>query len=102
MKIKLTVLGVALLGVFALAGCAAPAPDDADYNSENLDSSYDEEYDNQDYWESDESDLNSRVVSGRNGVTTITVTLNNGDTVECVSYDTLVCFPETLVPAPAR
>ncbi len=99
-------VGVALAigGILALTGCSAQpleekssySPEDASYgNSDEVDSG-------DDYWNYENSDLNSKVISGENGIETITVTLNNGDTIECVSYGELQCFPGTLTPAPPR
>jgi hypothetical protein len=97
MKKKIKVAGVYLfltVGAFGLTACASPAPSQEDNDSSYVEDT--EAYDSEKaYLYSDE---NSVIKVGDNGVTTITVTLNNGTKIECVEYTTLVCFPELSSP----
>lgn len=94
MKTKIVSAGLLLaFASFGLTACASYSePSEVTYVGEDSETYVPEEkahiY----------SDENSVIKMGDNGVTTITVTLNDGTKVECVEYTTLVCFPELSEP----
>lgn len=94
MKTKLVSVGMLLVfASFGLTACASYSDSAEGTTVEDNYDSYTPDEKAQIY-----NDENSVIKVGDNGVTTITVTLNNGTKVECVEYTTLVCFPELSEP----